>query len=65
MDEDETLSHRKDDPAALLVKHDLDPFSVNELEARIQLLEREIARTRDKMQRAVNHRASADALFKR
>ena len=33
--------------------------------ARIEKLEGEIARVRHHMQRAVNHRASADALFKR
>lgn len=65
MDEYENLPRRKDDLAAQLAMQDLDPFSVKELEARIHLLESEIARTREKMQRAVNHRASADSLFKR
>lgn len=59
------LPRRKDDPAAQLGRQDLDPFSVEELAERIQLLEAEIARCRQKMERAVNHRASADALFKR
>lgn len=59
------LPRRKDDPAAQLARQDLDPFSVEELSERIQLLEAEIARCRQKMERAVNHRASADALFKR
>ena len=36
-----------------------------ELEARIVALEGEIARCRAKIEGAVNHRASADALFKR
>ena len=65
MDADENLPRRKDDPAAQLAKQDLDPFSVEELEERIALLEAEIERARAKIQRAVNHRASADALFKR
>jgi uncharacterized small protein (DUF1192 family) len=64
MDSDD-LPRRKDDPAAQLARQDLDPFSVAELEARITLLETEIARCRHIIQRAVNHRASADALFKR
>lgn len=65
MDADENLPRRKDDLVAQLGRQDLDPFSVDELEARIALLEGEIARCRTKIQRAINHRASADALFKR
>ena len=65
MDADENLPRRKDDLVAQLAKQDLDPFSVDELEERIALLEAEIERSRMKMQRAVNHRASANALFKR
>jgi uncharacterized small protein (DUF1192 family) len=65
MDADENLPRRSDDLAAKLASQDLDPFSVAELEARIQLLEAEITRSREKIQRAVHHRASADALFKR
>ena len=52
-------------PLALLVKQDLDPLSIAELETRIATLESEIARIKNHIQRAVNHRASADALFKR
>jgi uncharacterized small protein (DUF1192 family) len=63
MDSDENLP-RPGEPLALLVKQDLDPLSVAELEARIATLEGEISRVRTHMQRAVNHRASADALFK-
>ena len=65
MDADENLPRRKDDLMAQLGRQDLDPYSVEELEERIQLLGAEIERSRIKMQRAVNHRASADALFKR
>ncbi|MDT8759942.1 DUF1192 domain-containing protein [Sphingomonas psychrotolerans] len=65
MDADENLPRRKDDLAAQLGKQDLDPLSVDELNERIALLESEIARCKSKIQRAVNHRASADALFKR
>ncbi|MBX9815416.1 MAG: hypothetical protein A4S12_05770 [Proteobacteria bacterium SG_bin5] len=56
---------RPGDPIALLAKQDLDPFSLAELDARIALLRAEIARVEAHKQRAVNHRASADALFRR
>ena len=65
MDADENLPRRKDDLVAQLGRQYLDPYSVEELQERIALLEAEIERSRTKMQRAVNHRASADALFKR
>ena len=52
------------DPVAVLAMQDLDPLSVAELEARITALEREIGRSRRHLERAVNHRASADALFR-
>lgn len=55
---------RANDPLALVVKQDLDPFSVAELNARIATLEAEIVRTRTHRDKSVNHRASADALFK-
>lgn len=48
----------------LLVRQDLDPLSVAELEERITVLEGEIARARRRIEHAVNHRASADQLFK-
>lgn len=64
MDSEENLP-RPGDPIALLVKQDLDPLSVTELQERVAILEDEIARVRTHMQRVVNHRASADALFKR
>ena len=56
---------RADDLLAQLMRQDLDPFSVAELEARIGVLETEIARARTKMERAVNHRVNADQLFRR
>ncbi len=56
---------RPGDPIALLATLDLDPYSVTELDARIHALEAEIARTRNHRDKAVNHRASADALFGR
>ncbi|TPG15319.1 DUF1192 domain-containing protein [Sphingomonas oligophenolica] len=55
---------RPNDALTELIRQDLDPLSVAELEARITALEGEIARSRQKMERAVNHRASADQLFR-
>ncbi|SNS10327.1 Protein of unknown function [Sphingomonas laterariae] len=65
MDVDDNLPKRADDPLTILRLQDLDPLSVTELQARIAALEAEIARTRAKAEAAVNHRASAEALFKR
>jgi uncharacterized small protein (DUF1192 family) len=65
MDLDELFPDKPGDPLTLLAKQDLDPFSVDELTARIALLEAEIARTRAKIEAAVNHRASAEAIFKK
>jgi uncharacterized small protein (DUF1192 family) len=65
MDSEENLPRRAGDPVDALARQDLDPLSVEELEARIAALEAEITRTRQHAQRAVNHRASADALFRR
>jgi uncharacterized small protein (DUF1192 family) len=65
MDLEELFPGKPADPLAQLVKQDLDPLSVEELEERIATLEGEIARVRAKMDAAVNHRASAEALFKK
>ena len=56
---------RPNDLIDQLVREDLDPLSVAELEARITVLEGEIVRTRRKMEHAASHRASADQLFRR
>lgn len=63
MEPDDALP-RPGDLMSALVRQDLDPLSVAELEGRITALEGEIARCRLKMERAVNHRASAEGLFK-
>ena len=55
---------RAGDPVALLAKQDLDPLSVADCDARIAALEAEITRTRARRETAVDHRASADAIFK-
>ena len=65
MDLDEIFAGTPDDPLTALTRQDLDPLSVTELDVRIAALEAEIARTRVKKERAVNHRASADGLFRR
>jgi uncharacterized small protein (DUF1192 family) len=65
MDLDELFPDKAEDPLKLLAKQDLDPMSVDELEARIALLEAEIERVRAKLQASVNFRASADELFKK
>jgi uncharacterized small protein (DUF1192 family) len=65
MDLDELYARTPGDPLTLLVRQDLDPLSVEELQLRVQALEGEIARVKARIDRSVNHRASADALFKR
>ena len=65
MDLDELFPDKPDDPLVLLGKQDLDPLSVDELEARIALLEAEIERVKAKLQSSVNFRATADELFKK
>ncbi|SDD34823.1 Uncharacterized small protein, DUF1192 family [Sphingomonas sp. YR710] len=65
MEPDDPLAKRPDDPVSLLVRQDLDPLSVTELEARISALESEIARCRAKIDKAVNHRLTAEALFRK
>jgi uncharacterized small protein (DUF1192 family) len=65
MDLDDLFPKGVTDPLAAVKRQDLDPLSVEELEARIASLESEIARTKSKIDAAVNHRASAEGLFKR
>jgi len=66
MDFDDALPRaRPDDLIAQLVREDLDRLSVSELDVRIALLQGEIARSAAKRDASVNHKASADALFKK
>jgi len=65
MDFEDIQPRPANDPLAQIAKQDLDPLSVGELHERIAVLEAEIARTKLKIDRAVNHRASAEGLFKR
>ena len=64
MDGDD-LPLRRDDPLAKLVKQDLDPLSVAELQERIEMLKGEISRCEAKIMFASSHRTAADALFKK
>jgi uncharacterized small protein (DUF1192 family) len=65
MDMDELFARKPADPLILMAKQDLDPLSVEELHKRLEILAVETARVKQKLEGAVNHRASADALFKR
>ena len=65
MDLDELFPDKPDDPLKLLTKQDLDPLSVDELQARIAILETEIARVKAKLENAVNFRSTADELFRK
>lgn len=63
--DDASPRKRPGDLVAQLAREDLDPLSVTELDERIAALAAEIERTRAKKERAVNHKASAEALFKK
>jgi uncharacterized small protein (DUF1192 family) len=65
MDMDELFARRPDDPLVQLMRQDLDPLSVAELDERIAILRSEIDRIDQKRQKAINHKLNADALFKR
>lgn len=55
----------KGDAASALAREDLSPYSQDELEERIALLEAEIARVKAHRDRAAAHRSAADALFRK
>ncbi len=65
MDLDELFPDKPKDPLEQLKKQDLDPLSVDELQARIEALKEEIARVEAHMSRAVSHRSAAEELFKK
>jgi uncharacterized small protein (DUF1192 family) len=65
MDLDDLFPSKPGDPLTELAKQDLDPLSVDELQARIEALKVEIARVEAHMQRATAHRSAAEQLFKR
>lgn len=63
MDDDGPL--RPPDPLTLVTRQPLEPLSVAELDARVLVLEAEITRVRAHRQHAVNHKATAEGLFKK
>ncbi|HXG82289.1 MAG TPA: DUF1192 domain-containing protein [Sphingomicrobium sp.] len=65
MDEDDFFSSKPQDPLTLLVKQDLGPLSVDELNERIELLKAEITRVEQHMVDAARHRSAADELFRK
>lgn len=65
MEPDDLFAKRPDDPVNQLTRQDIDRLSVDELEARIATLQAEIERCRLKINSAINHRATAESLFKR
>ena len=65
MDIDDNLPLRGNDPLSVLVRQDLDPLSIAELDQRILLLQSEIDRCTAKINAATNHRSVADTLFKK
>ena len=65
MDLEDLFPSKPDDPLAALAKQDLDPMSIEELQARIEALKAEIARVEAHMRRAEDHRSAAEELFKK
>ena len=61
---EDDLPRMRGDAASKLAKEALDTYSQDELMARIQLLEAEIARIKAHHAKAADHRKFADALFK-
>lgn len=65
VDIDDDLPRRRADALAALTREDLDLLSVAELDERIAVLKREIVRSQAKIDFARDHKASADALFRK
>jgi uncharacterized small protein (DUF1192 family) len=65
MDMDDLFSSKPDDPLLQLSRQDLDPLSIDELQARIAALREEIARVEAHIDQASRHRSAAEELFKR
>ena len=59
------LPRPRGDAASLLAKEDLSPYSQDELDDRVALLETESARVKSHRDKAAAHRNAADALFKK
>ena len=65
MDLDDLFPSKPEDPLAALAKQDLDPLSIDELQARIEALKAEIARVEAHRDAASKHRSAAEELFKK
>ncbi|MGZ2410884.1 uncharacterized small protein (DUF1192 family) [Sphingomonas sp. F9_3S_D5_B_2] len=65
VDLEDLFPSKPGDPLVELAKQDLDPMSVDELQARIEALKAEIARVEAHMRRAQDHRSVAEELFKK
>jgi uncharacterized small protein (DUF1192 family) len=65
VDLEDLFPSKPGDPLVELAKQDLDPMSIEELQARIEALKVEIARVENHMLRAQNHRSAAEELFKK
>ena len=65
MDLEDLFPSKPDDPLVALARQDLDPISIEELQARIEALKAEIARVKAHMDRATRHRSAAEELFKK
>lgn len=63
--EDDDRPRPRGDAASKLAAENLDPYSQEELNERISLLEREVARVEKHRLTAAAHRNAADALFGR
>jgi uncharacterized small protein (DUF1192 family) len=65
VDLDDLFPSKPDDPLVALAKQDLDPMSIEELKARIEALQVEIARVEAHIHSAQTHRSAAEELFKK
>jgi uncharacterized small protein (DUF1192 family) len=65
MDLEDLFPSKPGDPLTELKRQDLDPLSIDELNARIEALREEIARVEAHMDRASRHRSAAEELFKK
>ena len=65
MDLEDLFPSKPDGPLVALGKQDLDPLSIDELQARIETLKAEIARVEAHMNKAQVHRSVAEELFKK
>lgn len=62
---DDDLPLKKGSPLDHVVREDLDPLSLDQLKARISVLEAEILRAQADIERKSTHMSAAEALFKK